>query len=62
MGAIISSLLIENRGRGDVKSLDLFLNLYHHWKYLIQLVWNVHIEKKRTNNFLFVYLKTIGFT
>ena len=54
MDAIISSLLIENTGRGDVKSLDLFLNLYHHWKYLLQLVWNVHIEKIRIYNFMFV--------
>ena len=47
MDAIISLLLIENKGHGDVKSLVLFLNLYHHWKCLVQLVWNVHIEKKK---------------
>ena len=47
MDATISLLLIENKGHGDVKSLVLFLNLYHHWKCLVQLVWNVHIEKKR---------------
>ena len=46
MDVTISLLLIENKGRGDVKSLVLFLNLYHHWKCLVQLVWNVHIEKK----------------
>ena len=54
MDATISSLLIENKGRGDVKSLVLFLNLYLHWKYLVQLVWNVHTEKKRIYNFMFV--------
>ena len=57
MDAIISSLLIENTGRGDVKSLVLFLNLYHHWKCLVQLVWNVHIEKIKINNCMFVWLK-----
>ena len=54
MDATISSLLIENKGRGDVKSLVLFLNLYLHWKCLVQLVWNVHTEKKRIDNFMFV--------
>ena len=54
MDATISLLPIENKGRGDVKSLVLFLNLYHHWKYLVQLVWNVHIEKIRIYNFIFV--------
>ena len=54
MDATISLLHIENKGRGDVKSLVLFLNLYLHWKCLVQLVWNVHIEKRRINNFIFV--------
>ena len=54
MDATISSLLIENIGRGDVKSLVLFLNLYRHWKCLVQLVWNVHIEKIKSYNFMFV--------
>ena len=54
MDATISLLLIKNKGRGDVKSLGLFLNLYLHWKYLVQLVWNVHIEKTRIYNFMFV--------
>ena len=54
MDATISLLLIGNKGRGDVKSLVLFLNLYPHWKYLVQLVWNVHIEKKRIYNFMLV--------
>ena len=54
MDAIISSLLIENTGRGDAKSLVLFLNLYHHWKCLEQLVWNVHIEKIKIYNIMFV--------
>ena len=54
MDATISLLLIENKGRGDVKSLVLFLNLYLHWKCLVQLVWNVHIEKRKNNNFIFV--------
>ena len=57
MDATISSLLIENKGRGDVKSLVLFLNLYHHWKCLVQLVWNVHIEKIKVYNHMFVLLK-----
>ena len=57
MDATISLLLIENKDHGDVKSLVLFLNLYHHWKCLVQLVWNVHIEKIRNKNFIFVYLK-----
>ena len=57
MDAIIFSLLIKNKGRGDVKSLVLFLNLYHHWKCLVQLVWNVHIEKIRIYNFIFFSLK-----
>ena len=60
MDATISSLLIENKGRGDVKSLVLFLNLYPHWKYLVQLVWNVHIKKIRIYNFMFVEFITIG--
>ena len=47
MDATIFLLLIENKGHGDAKSSVSFLNLYHHWKYLVQLVWNVHIEKKR---------------
>ena len=51
MDATISLLLIENKGHGDVKSLVLFLNFYHHSKCLVQLVWNVHTEKKRTNKF-----------
>ena len=54
MDATISILLIENKGRGDVKSLVLFLNLYLHWKCLVQLVWNVHIEKRKINNLIFV--------
>jgi len=54
MDATISLLLIENKGRGDVKSLVLFLNFYLHWKSLVQLVWNVHTEKKRIYNFIFV--------
>ena len=54
MDATISSLLIENKGRGDVKSLVLFLNLYLHWKCLVQLVWNVHIGKTRINDFVSV--------
>ena len=54
MDATISLLLIGNKGRGDVKSLDLYLNLYHQWKSLVQLVWNVHTEKKRIYNFMFV--------
>ena len=62
MDATISLLLIENKGHGDVKGLVLYLNLYHQWKCLVQLVWNVHTEKKRTNNFIFVYFKTTGFT
>ena len=57
MDATIFSLLIENKDRGDVKSLVLFLNLYHHWKCLVQLVWNVHIEKIKINNYMFVLLK-----
>ena len=51
MDATIFSLLTENKGRGDVKSLVLYLNLYHHWKYLVQLVWNVHIEKIRIKDY-----------
>ena len=47
MDATISLLLIENKGHGDVKSLVLYLNLFLQWKSLVQLVWNVHIEKKR---------------
>ena len=54
MDATIFSLLIENKGRGDVKNLVLFPNTYHHWKCLVQLVWNVHTEKKRIYNFMFV--------
>ena len=54
MDATISSSLIENKDRGDAKSLVLFPNLYLHWKCLVQLVWNVHIEKKRIYNFMFV--------
>ena len=54
MDATISSLLIENKGRGDVKSLVLFLNFYLQWKCLVQLVWNVHTEKKKIYNFIFV--------
>ena len=54
MDATISSLLTEDKGHGDAKSLVLYLNLYHHWKCLVQLVWNVHIEKKRIYNFMFV--------
>ena len=54
MDATISLLLIENKGRGDVKSLVLFLNLFLHWKCLVQLVWNVHTEKKRINIIKFV--------
>ena len=54
MDAIISSLLTKNKGRGDAKNLVLFLNLYHHWKYLVQLVWNVHTEKRGIKNFIFV--------
>ena len=57
MDVTTSSLLIENRGLGDAKNLDLFLNLYHHWKCLVQLVWNVHIEKIKINNYMFVLLK-----
>ena len=55
MDATISSSLIENKDRGDVKSLVLFLNLYHHWKFLVQLVWNVHTEKRRIKNLIFVW-------
>ena len=54
MDVTIFLLLTENKGRGDVKSLVLFLNLYLHWKCLVQLVWNVHTEKKRICNFMFV--------
>ena len=54
MDVVIFLLLTENKGRGDAKSLVLFLNLYHHWKFLVQLVWNVHIEKRRIKNFIFV--------
>ena len=54
MDAAIFLLHTENKGHGDVKSLVLFLNLYHHWKCLLQLVWNVHIEKTRINDFVFV--------
>ena len=54
MDAAIFSLLIEKTGLGDVKNLVLFLNLYHPWKCLVQLVWNVHIEKIRIYNFIFV--------
>ena len=54
MDAIISSLLTKNKGRGDAKNLVLFLNLYHHWKCLVQLVWNVHIENRRIENFILV--------
>ena len=54
MDVTISSLLTKNKGLGDAKSLVLFLNLYHQWKCLVQLVWNVHIEKRRINNFIFV--------
>ena len=54
MDATISLLLIENKGRGDAKSSVLFPNLSHHWKCLVQLVWNVHTEKKRIYNFMFV--------
>ena len=60
MDATIFSLLIENKDRGDVKNLVLFLNLYPHWKYLVQLVWNVHIEKRSIKNYIFVYFKTTG--
>ena len=51
MDATFSLLLIENKGHGDVKSLVLYLNLYHQWKYLVQLVWNVHTEKKRIKDY-----------
>ena len=51
MDATISLLLIENKDHGDVKSLVLYLNLYHQWKSLVQLVWNVHIEKKRIKDY-----------
>ena len=54
MDATISLLLIENKDRGDVKNLVLFLNLYPHWKYLVQLVWNVHIKKRKIDNFIFL--------
>ncbi len=54
MDAIISSLLTKNKDRGDAKNLVLFLNLFHHLKSLVQLVWNVHIEKRRIKNFIFV--------
>ena len=54
MDVIISSLLTKNKGHGDAKSLVLSLNLYHHWKCLVQLVWNVHIKKRRIKNFIFV--------
>ncbi len=54
MDAIISSLLTKNKDRGGAKSLVLSLNLYHHWKCLVQLVWNVHIRKRRIKNFIFV--------
>ena len=54
MDALISSSLTKNKGRGDAKSLVLFLNSYHHWKCLVQLVWNVHIEKIRIYDFMFV--------
>ena len=54
MDATISLLLIENKGRGVAKSLVLFLNLYRHQKCLVQLVWNVHTENVRINNFIFV--------
>ena len=54
MDATISLLHIENKGRGDAKNLVLSLNSYLHWKCLVQLVWNVHIEKKRIYNFMFV--------
>ena len=47
MDVTISLSLIENKGHGDVKSLLLYLNLFLQWKSLVQLVWNVHIEKKR---------------
>ena len=57
MDATFFLLLIENKGHGDAKSLVLFLNLYHHWKCLVQLVWNVHIEKIKINNYMFVLLK-----
>ena len=50
MDATIFSLLIESIDRGDVKSLVLSRNLFHQVRYLIQLVWNVHIEKKKMNN------------
>ena len=60
MDATISLLLTENKGRGDVKGLVLFLKLYHHWKCLLQLVWNVHIKKIRIYNFMFVQFITIG--
>ena len=54
MDATISLLLTENKDRGDAKSLVLFLNLYHQWKCLVQLVWNVHIERIRIYDFMFV--------
>ena len=60
MDATISLLLTENKDHGDVKNLVLFPNLYHHWKCLVQLVWNVHIEKRSIKNFIFVYFKTTG--
>ena len=50
----IFSLLIENKGLGDAKNLVLFLNLYHHWRGIVQLVWNVHIEKIKIYNIMFV--------
>ena len=54
MDATISLLVIVNKGRGDVKSLVLSLNLYRPLKSLAQLVWNVHTEKKRINIIKFV--------
>ena len=50
MDATISLLLIENKGHGDAKNLVLYLNLYHPWRCLVQLVWNVHIEKRKIDN------------
>jgi len=60
MAVTISLLLTNNKGHGVAKNLVLSLNLYHPWRYLAQLVWNVHIEKKRINNFIFIKFKTTG--
>ena len=44
----ISILHTESKDHGDVTDLDLSQKFYHLWKSLLQLVWNVHIERIET--------------